>query len=198
MSLKLDRNILQWFDSFFEDSEPEVHNDNFLCNIYKNKSGGNEKTAFTLEKENSSYWKIYFEIPQETIIKLRKNVHPIFREYIYEQISFYNDNRIYNFINSNLLNVFNNVAFYSYDSGINAYTINFRKGFIDKCSYLAIGEDRQIDEDLYLNVQSQELFNFFNKDKSFMMNLAFSSSKGENLLDSLIDLRKSIIINDRM
>ena len=29
------------------------------------------------------------------------------------------------------------------------------------------------------------------------MNLRFDTTRGENLLDSLIDLRKSIIINDR-
>lgn len=136
-------------------------------------------------------------MPQELAVKLEKNVHPIFREYIYEQISIYNNNRMYNFINSNLIGVFNNVAFYSYDQNSGAYTMNFRNSFLEKCNNLMVGEDRQIDTNLYLNASSNDLFRFFNEDKSFVMNLRFDTTRGENLLDSLIDLRKSIIINDR-
>ena len=112
--LKLDRNILQWFDSFFEEQRTSLQKSNFICKLYRFEDKGRQKTALTLEKDNPKYWKIYFEMPQELAVKLEKNVHPIFREYIYEQISIYNNNRMYNFINSNLIGVFNNVAFYSY------------------------------------------------------------------------------------
>lgn len=75
--------------------------------------------------------------------------------------------------------------------------MNFRNSFLEKCNNLMVGEDRQIDTNLYLNASSNDLFRFFNEDKSFVMNLRFDTTRGENLLDSLIDLRKSIIINDR-
>ncbi|TQQ85311.1 hypothetical protein EXD82_02630 [Peptacetobacter hominis] len=196
MALKLDRNIMQWFDSFFEDEKSSVQKNNFLCKSYVRKTPEGDKTGFTLEKENSDYWKMYFEIPQETVIRLKKNVHPIFREYIYEKRSFYNDNMIYDFINSNLLNIFNNVAVYTYDKNINAYIMNFSRLFVERCRYLSIGEDRKITENLYINAETQENFRIFNRDRSFVIMFSFDASEGENLLDSLIDLRKSIIIND--
>ena len=195
--LKLDRNILQWFDSFFEEQRTSLQKSNFICKLYRFEDKGRQKTALTLEKDNPKYWKIYFEMPQELAVRLEKNVHPIFREYIYEQISIYNNNRMYNFINSNLIGVFNNVAFYSYVQNSGTYTMNFRNSFLEKCNNLMVGEDRQIDTNLYLNASSNDLFRFFNEDKSFVMNLKFDTTRGENLLDSLIDLRKSIIINDK-
>lgn len=194
--LKLDRSILQWFDSFFEEQRTYLEKSNFICNLYKVENKGVEKIAFTLEKDNPKYWKIYFEMPQELAVRLENNVHPIFREYIYEQLSIYNNNRMYNFINSNLIGVFNNVAFYSYEPNSGVYTVNFRNSFLEKCNNLMVGEDRKIDTNLYLNASSNELFRFFNEDKSFVMSLRFDTERGENLLDSLIDLRKSIIIND--
>lgn len=197
MSLKLDRNILQWFDYFFEEHETFLQESNFICKLYKFEDKGIQKTILTLEKDNPKYWKIYFEMPQELVVILEKNVHPIFREYIYEQISIYNNSRMYNFINSNLIGVFDSVAFYNYNHDSGTYTMNFRKSFLEKCENLKVGEDRKINGDLYLNATSNENFNFFNKDKSFVMKLEFDMTKGENLLDSLIDLRKSIIINDR-
>ena len=80
--------------------------------------------------------------------------------------------------------MFNNIAIYQYNILENLYTIDFKKSFIDKCQYLLIGEKRLIDEDLYLIAKSKEVFDFL--------------QKNENLLDSLLELRKSIIINERI
>ncbi|HBG0319535.1 TPA: hypothetical protein KPD91_003441, partial [Clostridioides difficile] len=73
-----------------------------------------------------------------------------------------------------------------------------KKSFIDKCQYLLIGEKRLIDEDLYLIAKSKEVFDFFNSDGTFNLTLSFDIQKNENLLDSLLELRKSIIINERI
>ncbi|HBH0853383.1 TPA: hypothetical protein KR672_003013, partial [Clostridioides difficile] len=57
---------------------------------------------------------------------------------------------------------------------------------------------RLIDEDLYLIAKSKEVFDFFNSDGTFNLTLSFDIQKNENLLDSLLELRKSIIINERI
>lgn len=198
MSLKLDRNVLQWFDYVFENEKTSLRHYNFDCTLKEIRRASLNRVAFILEKNNSRYWKLYFEIPAEVTLKLKQNIHPLFREYIYEQISLYNDNQIYNFVNSNILKVFNNIAIYQYNILENLYTIDFRKSFIDKCQYLLIGEKRLIDEDLYLRVKSKEVFDFFNSDETFNLTLSFDIQKNENLLDSLLELRKSIIINERI
>ncbi|WP_300276611.1 hypothetical protein [Peptacetobacter sp.] len=197
MSLKLDRNILQWFDYFFEEQKTFFQESNFICKLYRIEEKGRQKTILTLEKDNPKYWKIYFEMPQELVVILEENVHPIFREYICEQISIYNNNRIYNFINANLIGIFDTIAFYSYNQNLGAYTVNFRNSFLEKCRNLKVDEDRKIGRDLYLNAESNEKFKFFNDDRTFAMSLKFDIAKEENLLDSLIDLRKSIIISDK-
>lgn len=197
MSLKLDRNILQWFDYFFEEQKTFFKESNFICKLYRIEDKGRQKTILTLEKDNPKYWKIYFEMPQELVVVLENNVHPIFREYVYEQISIYNNNRVYNFINSNIIGIFDTIAFYSYNHNSGGYTVNFRNSFLEKCRNLKVNEDREIGRNLYLNAESNEKFNFFNNDKTFAMSLKFDIAKEENLLDSLIDLRKSIIISDK-
>ncbi|PBH17637.1 hypothetical protein BGV20_15750, partial [Clostridioides difficile] len=42
------------------------------------------------------------------------------------------------------------------------------------------------------------LIDFFNSDGTFKLTLSFYIKKNENLLDSLLELRKSIIINERI
>ncbi|WP_227868494.1 hypothetical protein [Clostridioides sp. ZZV15-6388] len=63
---------------------------------------------------------------------------------------------------------------------------------------MLIGEKRLIDEDLYLKAKSKEVFDFFNSDGTFNLTLSFDIQKNESLLDSLLELRKSIIINERI
>ena len=46
--------------------------------------------------------------------------------------------------------------------------------------------------------KSKEVFDFFNSDGTFNLTLSFDIQKNENLLDSLLELRKSIIINERI
>lgn len=198
MSLKVDRNILQWFDRFFEEEATTLRQHNFLSNYYQDNVHNKNNAAFTLEKSNTNYWKLYFELSNDYIIKLRQNVHPLFREYIYEQISIYNNSQIYNFLNTNVLRVFDNVAEYKYDYIENIYVIDYNNSFLDKCRNLIIGENRLLSENLYVNANKANCINFFNKDKSFILTLKFDSYDDENLLDSLLDLRKSIIINEKI
>jgi hypothetical protein len=196
MSLKVDRNILQWFDRFFEEESTTLRQHNFLSNLIQNNVYNNN-AAFTLEKRNSNYWKLYFELPNDYIIKLRQNVHPLFREYIYEQISIYNNSQIYNFINTNILRVFENVSDYEYDYIENIYVIDYSERFLEICKNLMVGENRLLNNDLYINADKKDSINFFNSDKSFILTLQFDPDNNEDLLDSLLDLRKSIIINEK-
>ncbi|WP_315166552.1 hypothetical protein [Metaclostridioides mangenotii] len=196
MSLKVDRNILQWFDRFFEEESTTLRQHNFLSNLSQNNVYNNN-AAFTLEKSNSNYWKLYFELPNDYIIKLRQNVHPLFREYIYEQISIYNNSHIYNFINTNILRVFENVSDYEYDYIENIYVIDYSERFLEICKKLMVGENRLLNNDLYINADKKNSINFFNSDKSFILTLQFDPDNNEDLLDSLLDLRKSIIINEK-
>lgn len=198
MGLRVDRNILQWFDRFFEDEVTTISQYNFLTNLYQKNAYNKSNVAFTLEKGNSKYWKLYFELPNEYILKLKQNVHPIFREYIYEQISIYNNAQIYNFINRNVLDVFYKVADYKYDYLNNRYIIDYRDSFLDICKDIFIGETRVLDDDLYISILDKDNVNFFNRDKSFILYLNYNQDKEENMLDSLLDLRKSIIINDKL
>lgn len=198
MGLRVDRNILQWFDRFFEDEVTAISQYNFLTNLYQKNAYNKSNVAFTLEKGDSKYWKLYFELPNEYILKLKQNVHPIFREYIYEQISIYNNAQIYNFINHNVLDVFYKVADYKYDYLNNRYIIDYRDSFLDICKDIFIGETRVLDDDLYISILDKDNVNFFNRDKSFILYLNYNQDKEENMLDSLLDLRKSIIINDKL
>ncbi|GAA0237987.1 hypothetical protein [Metaclostridioides mangenotii] len=197
MSLKVDRNILQWFDRFFEEGSTTLRQHNFLSNLSQNNVYNKNNVAFTLKKSNSNYWKLYFELSNDYIIKLRQNVHPLFREYIYEQISIYNNSQIYNFINTNILRVFKNVSNYEYDYIENIYVIDYSQKFLEKCENLLVGESRFLTNDLYINADKKDSIDFFNGDKSFILTLQFNPDNNENLLDSLLDLRKSIIINEK-
>ena len=76
MSLKLDRNVLQWFDYVFENEKTSLRHYNFNCTLKEISSTSLNKVAFILEKNNSKYWKLYFEIPAEVTLKLKQNIHP--------------------------------------------------------------------------------------------------------------------------
>ena len=89
----------------------------------------------------------------------------------------------------------NNIVKYSYYPLEKVYYMDYNDDFISKCRYLQVGEKRVIDEDLYLIALSNKSFDFFNFAKTFKLNLSFEPSKGEDLLDSILDLRKSIIVN---
>ncbi|MDR0880912.1 MAG: hypothetical protein LBN09_09530 [Clostridioides sp.] len=195
MGLRLDRNILQWFDYFFEKEATTFTKQNFVSNLYQESNAGSQNIGVTLEKQDSKYWKLYFEIPSEVAIKLRKNVHPLFNQYIYEGISIYSDVDIYEFINSNLMKVFDSVCSYIYNPMCDLYVADFKDEFIENCGKIDIGDIRIVAKDLYIMPMSNDCVKFFNYDQSFILTLRYNLNMDEDLLDSLLNLRKSIILN---
>lgn len=196
MAFRFDREIMKWFDSFFEDQIDIFNVNNFLCSMQEFDPQKRTDNLIILEKENSDYWRLEFSIPENYVIKLRKNVHPFLGEYIYDQISIYSDDRIYDFVNQYIVKILNNVVNYTYHPIDRIYYMDFNNEFIRKCKYLQVGEKRVIDEDLYLTPLSNKSFDFYNFAKTFKLNLSFDPKKGEDLLDSILDLRKSIIISE--
>ena len=196
MAFKFDREIMKWFDSFFEESTDIFNVNNFLCSMQEFDHKKRTDNVIILEKENSNYWRLEFSIPENYVIKLRKNVHPFFGEYIYDEISIYSDDRIYDFVNRYIVKVLDNVVKYTYQPIDRVYFIDYNDEFIRKCRYLQVGEKRVIDEDLYLIPNSNKSFDFINFANTFKLNLSFDPNKGEDLLDSIMDLRKSIIISE--
>lgn len=197
MAFKLDREVMKWFDTFFEDSIDIFNVNNFLCSIQEFDSNHRRDDLIILEKSNSDYWRLEIGIPKNYVIKLRKNVHPFFGEYIYDEISIYSDDNMYDFINKYIIKVINNIVKYTYQPIENVYYIDYNDEFIRKCKYIKVGEKRVIDEDLYLVPVSNKSFDFFNFRRNFKLNLSFEPNRGETLLDSILDLRKSIILDDK-
>lgn len=195
MDVKFDRDIMKLFDLFFEERVNMLSVNNFLCSLQEFDKKRRKDKIIILEKENSDYWRIEFSIPENYVIKLRKNVHPFFHEYIYDEISIYSDDSIYEFINRYLNTIFNNIIEYSYNRLDNKYYIDFNDEFIYKSRNINIGERRQLDDDIFFQVQSNKSVDFHNFDNTFKLNLKFEPSRGEDLLDSIIDLRNSIILN---
>lgn len=194
MDFKFDREIMKWFDSFFEDQINMFNVSNFLCSMQEVDSENRADNLIILEKEDSSYWKMEFTIPRKYVLKLKKNVHPFFGEYIYDEISIYSDDKIYEFINLYIMKILNNAVEYSYYPMDKVYSIDYNDDFIKKCRYLQVGEKRIIDEDLYLIALSNKSFDFSNFANTFKLNLSFEPTRGEDLLDSILDLRRSIIV----
>lgn len=196
MMFRFDREIMKWFDMFFENNTYIFNISNFLCSMQEFDSSHRQEHLIILEKSNSNYWRLEISIPRNYVLKLRKNVHPLFGEYIYDEISIYSDNNMYNFLNEYLIKVINNIVQYTYHPTENVYYIDYNDEFIRKCKYIKVGEKRLIDEDLYLVAVSNKSFDLFNFSKTFKLNLSFDSKKGESLLDSVLDLRKSIILSE--
>lgn len=195
MSLKFDREIMSWFDAFFENRKESISIDNFVCSL-QGFNRNDAENIVVLEKDKTAYWRIEFSLTESYVTKLRKNVHPLFGGYIYEEISIYSDDRIYDFINYYLTKIFDNVVSYLYQPSTNSFFIDYRDEFIRKSKLVDIGKITEIDEDLYILLNSNSNIDFFNLSKSFKLNLSFDPTKGEDLLDSLIDLRRSVILND--
>lgn len=196
MAFKFDREIMKWFDSFFEEQVDIFNVNNFLCSMQEFDHKKRTDNLIVLEKDNSNYWRLEFSIPENYVIKLRKNVHPFFGEYIYNEISIYSDDRIYDFVNRYIVKILDNVVKYTYQPIDKVYFIDYNDEFMRKCKYLQVGEKRVIDEDLYLIPKSNKSFDFLNFANTFKLNLSFDPKKGEDLLDSILDLRKSIIISE--
>lgn len=196
VTFKFDREIMKWFDNFFEDQTNIFNVSNFLCSRQEFDPKKRTDNVIILEKANSNYWRLEFSLAENYVIKLKKNVHPFFGEYIYDEISIYSDDSIYDFVNRYVIKVLDNVVSYTFHPASNSYFLDYKEDFVRRCRYLKVGEKRVIDEDLYLKANSNKSFDFFNFANTFKLNLSFEPSRGEDLLDAILDLRKSIIVKD--
>lgn len=196
MRLKFDREIMKWFDSFFENRVDMFNIDNFLCSLQDFETNLDSRKVIVLQKENSNYWKLEFSLPDNYVVKLKKNVHPIFGQYIFDEISIYSDDIVYDKINSYIMKIINNIIEIKYDLFNSRYLIDYREEFIDICNKMVIGERNLLIEDVYMIANTNSDLDFLNYANTFKLNLNFNPDKGEDLIDSILDLRRSIIVRD--
>ncbi|WAW15690.1 hypothetical protein [Peptostreptococcus equinus] len=194
MDLRFDREIMKWFDSFFQEAIESISIDNFFCKTERNSRLLDRSRKFILEKNNGKYWQIEFTVPESKVLKIEKNVNTFFKEYIIEEISMYSDDEIYDFINSKIKDVYNEVVEYRYNEDKNTYVMSYSKEFMDKCSGMKVGEIRFLNEDLMIKIWNEEKISIVNIDNTFNLILNYDTNKNEDMLDSLLDLRKSVII----
>ncbi|MBP1998048.1 hypothetical protein J2Z72_000942 [Peptostreptococcus canis] len=194
--LKFDREIMKWFDSFFENRVDMFNIDNFLCSLQDFETNLDSRKVIVLQKENSNYWKLEFSLPDNYVVKLKKNVHPIFGQYIFDEISIYSDDIVYDKINSYIMKIINNIIEIKYDLFNSRYLIDYREEFIDICNKMVIGERNLLIEDVYMIANTNSDLDFLNYANTFKLNLSFNPDKGEDLIDSILDLRRSIIVRD--
>ena len=167
MNLSIDREVMRWFDSLFQSQNDMISINNFICKLDdydKSMLGGK---VISLGKYSTNYWKLEFNISDSYLLRLKKNIHPLFNEYIYEEMTLYNDDNMFTTINRFVIRVFNIVADY--------------------------GDVIKLDYDVLMLVNSDDNIVFFNDENTIKLNLRFDTEMGEDILDSLLDLRKSII-----
>lgn len=193
--MKFDREFLRGFDDFFQLKKTKIFIDDFVFEL-ENKYVRDNYSLVRLYKNNDIFWKLEFILPSEYILRLNKNVHPIFKEYIDDRISIYADNKLYRFINENILEIYRAIAEISYDPISMRKFIDFSDFFINRCKDIAYGEERQISTDKFLKVFDEDNVLIRNYDKSFMLSLHYNSDYGESMLDSLIDMQKSIMLKE--
>lgn len=187
MLINIDRDIMRWFDIFFEEGKNKVDINSFVCVL--------EGRGIVLRKNNTDYWVLKFFISDNHINKLINNVHPRFNEYIFKEISLYKDDMIYDFLNRYIQIIFENIVSYSYDEDERSYYVDYKDSFVDKYQRMNLGDVKKIDEDLYISPITKDMVDFSNQDGSFNLKLRYNTSLGEDLMDSLLNLRKSILIN---
>lgn len=199
MNIKFDREVMKWFDLLFESHKDIFSVNNFICKI-ENKVENSTKNIYgnkivSLGKNSTNYWKLEFNLSDSYILRLSKNIHPLFDEYIYEEFTLYRDDKIYSVLNKFIIRVFNAVTEYVYNPIEDLYYLNYQREFVRKCDNLVFGKMIEIDYDVYIVANDVDDIDFYNKEKNIRLNLRFNSMDGEDLLDSILDLRKSIIMN---
>lgn len=190
MSISLDRNIMKWFDELFEKKLMTLSIDDFVCSILDVKNS----SKLSLNRSNKIYWTIDIILPCRYVRRLKDNVHPLFGGYIYEEASIYEDQEKYKQLNTWIRELYEEVLDYGYSEIDGSYILSYREEFLNMCENLSMGQEISLNEDLFFCPISQDLVKFTNGDESIVLNLMYSSSQGESLIDSLLDLSRSIII----
>lgn len=210
MNYIFDRGIMRWFDHLFEKHTNTFLIDNFICNMYDrarpvDKSDilplatkkYKDDSVISLAKKESSFWTISFLLSSKYVYELRENVHPYFGHYIYENISVYNNDDVYSFVNKYLLDILNYMVDYIYYPEEDDYYIDYRDEFINTCSDMDYGERVLVTEDIYMFIISEDQLNFIDKSERFNLELRFDSRGGQELMDAILDLSRSILLKTR-
>lgn len=210
MNYIFDRGIMRWFDHLFEKHTNTFSIDNFICNMYDrarpvDKSDilplatkkYKDDSVISLAKKESSFWTISFLLSSKYVYELRENVHPYFGHYIYENISVYNNDDVYSFVNKYLLDILNYMVDYIYYPEEDDYYIDYRDEFINTCSDMDYGERVLVTEDIYMYIISEDQLNFIDKSERFNLELRFDSRGGQELMDAILDLSRSILLKTR-
>lgn len=210
MNYIFDRDIMRWFDHLFEKHTNTFLIDNFICNMYDrarpvDKSDilplatkrYKDDSVISLAKKESSFWTISFLLSSKYVYELRENVHPYFGHYIYENISVYNNDDVYSFVNKYLLDILNYMVDYIYYPEEDDYYIDYRDEFINTCSAMNYGERVLVTDDIYMYIISEDQLNFIEKSERFNLELRFDSRGGQELMDAILDLSRSILLKTR-
>lgn len=191
MYLSLNREIMRWFDCLYEERRYRFDVDNFT--FYLREGRGLHSNILSIKKKNSDYWMLEFALNEGYVERLRKNVHPVFNEYIYDTVSIYMDDVIYNRLNEHIIAVFDNVISLDFAESHGGYTMSFDKRFIDLAKSIEYNIPLRVAENLYITANSDKDVSFTNNDNTVSLRLGYEPYKGENMIDSLIDLRRSLV-----
>ncbi len=214
---QFDRDIMRWFDNLFEKNVSSFLVENFMCNIYdnsklikisdnsKSNNGTNlipleldcsvEDRVISLSKKESNLWTVSFLLSSKYVSLLKENVHPYFGHYIFENVSVYNNDEVYSFINNQIIEILEFVIDYRYDIDEDNYYIDYSDEFINLCSIIEINNRVMITESIYMYFVSEKELNFVDSCNRFNLNLRFDKKLGVGLMDSIIDLTESILLS---
>ena len=210
MNYIFDRDIMRWFDHLFEKHTNTFSIDNFICNMYDEARSLDmrkvlplpikmykDDNVISLAKKESNYWTISFLLSSKYVYELRENVHPYFGHYIYENISVYNNDEVYSFVNKYIVDILNFMVDYVYYPEEYDYYIDYRDEFIKTCSGIEYGKRVLVTDDIYMYILSKEELNFIDKSERFNLELRFDSRSGQELMDAIVDLSRSILLRSK-
>lgn len=193
MSMNLDRNIMSWIDIFIEENTNYLNINNFECSMI---DISNKEKLIQINKLKNKYWKLEFYVENSYIIKLKQNVNNKYKEYIYKEISIKMDENIYSIINNYIIKIFELVTEQLYSVKTHQTYLLHSEAFIKACKGLSFEKKISLDNNILFVVKNTSEVVFESVNKDFKLTLFFNDENDEDILDSLIDLRKSIIIDD--
>ena len=117
--------------------------------------------------------------------------------HIFENISVYNNDEVYSFVNKYIVDILNFMVDYVYYPEEDDYYIDYRDEFIKTCSGIEYGKRVLVTDDIYMYILSKEELNFIDKSERFNLELRFDSGSGQELMDAIVDLSRSILLRSK-
>lgn len=191
MYLRLNREIMRWFDYLYEERRLKFEIDEFTFLLKENAE--NTGNVLSIAKKNSKYWMLEFELNNGYVQRLRSNVHPIFGEYIYDQVSIYMDDVIYDRLNRYIGSVFESVLRLEYSNDEMGYVMAYNENFVSLSKEIEYNQKNRISNDLNMVAKRDGEILFQNDDNTVRLSIKYDPGKGEGPIDSLFDLRKSLV-----